>query len=307
MSSTPKVETRETLINSYTSEIAGRHTHYLATGIGAPVVLLHGNGDSSRVWRQTMRALARAYRLYAPDLPGFGESEPPADYTPNAYAHFVTAFLDHVGIERAALVGSSFGGSIALHVALAAPQRVAALVLVGSASLGLAINLGWPSPVLPGYGELLTAFHKTPLGAALRAGSRAAQLLAYPYQAPADWLMEQYRTAQRPGSMDSALAVTRAQASLLGQRDILLDRLPELTMPTLVVWGIFDRVVPLYQAWAAVKHLPYGSLKVLPDCGHLPYLEQPTRFATALDNFLSRHLASPASGRLQPDESQEAA
>jgi len=97
LSSTPKVETGETLINSYTSEITGRRTHYLATGVGAPVVLLHGNGDSARVWRQTLQALAGTYRLYAPDLPGFGESEPPAAYTPSAYARFVTAFLDHIG------------------------------------------------------------------------------------------------------------------------------------------------------------------------------------------------------------------
>lgn len=307
MSDASQAEKGQTTIESYTCEVAGLRTHYLAAGAGAPVALLHGNGDSAQVWRQTLGALGGSYRLYAPDLPGFGESEPPPDYAPAAYAHFISAFLDHVGIERAVLVGSSFGGSIALHLACATPARVTALVLVGSASLGQMINLGWPSPILPGYGELLTAFHQTPLGAALRAGSRAAQLLAYPFQAPLDWLVEQYRTALQPGMMDSALAVARAQADLFGQRDILLDELPRLTMPTLLVWGVFDRVLPLFQAWAAVNRLPNGSLKILPDCGHLPYIEQPRRFAAALDAFLSAHPALPASGGGAPDVGREAA
>lgn len=287
--STPSWVEARTNIDSHTVEVAGLRTHYLVAGTGAPLLLVHGDGDSAAVWRPALETLASTYRVYALDLPGFGASEPPEDYTPAAYARFLDAFLDRVGVERAAVVGSSFGGLIALHLAFASPDRVTALVLVSSAGLGQLINLGWPSPVLPGYGESLIAWNKTPWGAAQRAWKRAVLLLVRSYRAPRDWLLEQYQSAQRPGVLDSALAVTRTQADLFGQREVVLDRLAQVRVPTLVAWGALDPVLPSVQAWAAVERLAQGSLVVFPDCGHLPYLEQPQRFAAAVDQFLTTH------------------
>ncbi len=150
-------------------------TRYLTAGpVGAPpLVLLHGDGDSAVSWRWVMPELAASYRVYAPDFPGFGDSAKPAprgaDYSPPFFARFVGAFLDALGHERAIVIGSSLGGLVAIRFALDAPGRVGALGLVDSAGLGRAINPSFPSLTLTGWGELATAWAKTPLGAEQRA------------------------------------------------------------------------------------------------------------------------------------------
>jgi 4,5:9,10-diseco-3-hydroxy-5,9,17-trioxoandrosta-1(10),2-diene-4-oate hydrolase len=91
-----------------------------------------------------------------------------------------------------------------------------------------------------------------------------------------------------PGFLEAALAALRAQIDLGGQREVLLDRLSHLEMPTLVVWGTFDRIFPKSQAQEAVARLKQGSLELIPDCGHLPHVERPDIFVSALNRFLSR-------------------
>ena len=91
-----------------------------------------------------------------------------------------------------------------------------------------------------------------------------------------------------PGFLEAELAALRAQAYLGGQREVLLDRLPSLEMPTLVVWGTSERVLPTSQAREAFARLREGSLELIPNCGHLPHVEQPDRFVAILDRFLGQ-------------------
>jgi 4,5:9,10-diseco-3-hydroxy-5,9,17-trioxoandrosta-1(10),2-diene-4-oate hydrolase len=163
---------------------------------------------------------------------------------------------------------------------------VSALCLVDSAGLGRTVTYALRAPTLPGYGEVSIAWTKTPPGAAGRAWMRANLLFAHPHLVPAEWLAEQRRLARRPGFLEAALSALRAQISPGGQREVLLEDLPSLTMPTLVVWGARDRVFPRRQAQSAVDRLKEGSLAVLPDCGHLPQVERPDRFAAVLGRFL---------------------
>ena len=107
-----------------------------------------------------------------------------------------------------------------------------------------------------------------------------------PGSVPRQWLAEQCRLALWPGYLEAHMTVLRALVSPLGQREVLVDRLPSLKIPTLVVWGARDRVFPESQAREAVARLPEGSLALIPDCGHMPHVECPDRFLAALDGFI---------------------
>src|SRR3712207_2906196 len=166
---------------------------YLVAGTGPPLVLLHGAGDNALDWRWVMPALAATHRVYAPDLPGSPESaRPTADYSPAFFERFVASFLGALGIARAAMVGNSLGGLIALRLALSEPARVMALVLVDSAGLGRTVNPAFTFANLPGPFEAAMPFWRTPVGAYQRAWGRTALLFAHPPgSVPRQWLAEQ--------------------------------------------------------------------------------------------------------------------
>jgi pimeloyl-ACP methyl ester carboxylesterase len=269
-------------------EIDGMPIRYLAAGEGPPVVLLHGAGDNALDWRWVMPTLAATHRVYAPDLPGSPDSaRPAADYSPAFFERFVTAFVDALDIGRATFVGNSLGGLIALHLALSEPKRAGALVLVDSAGLGRAVNPAFTSVNVPGLGEAALPFWRTPVGAYQRAWGRTALLFAHPPESvPCEWLAEQCRLALSPGYLEAHLTVLRALVDPGGQREVLVDQLPLLKIPTLVVWGARDRVFPQSQAKEAVAQLPEGSLILVPECGHMPHVECPDHFLAALDDFL---------------------
>ncbi len=273
--------------------IDGLETRYLAAGEGPPLVLLHGAGQSAIDWSRVLASLRRRHRVYAPDLPGAGDSaKPPADYSSAFYARFVAAFLDRLGTGPVALAGNSFGGLVALRLALHAPERVTALGLIDSAGLGRAVNPALLSLLVPGYGESAVLWSKTPLGAAQRSWLRATLMFARPERAPQAWLEEQDRLARIPGFLEATLTQLRAGLDLDGQREVLLPLVPRLPMPALVLWGDRDQVFPAYHARAALCRLRQGRLAIIPDCGHLPQVERPDLFAEALGRFLK--------GREQP-------
>jgi 2-hydroxy-6-oxonona-2,4-dienedioate hydrolase len=268
------------------TNVGGRSTRYLTAGEGPPLVLLHALGDNALDWSWVLPALSRGYRVYAPDLPGIGGGSA-ADYSPASFASFVGAFLDALGIERAAVVGNSLGGLIALRLALSDPARVSALGLIDSAGLGRSVSPALRAPTLPGYGELAIAWARTPPGAAGRAWLRANLLFAHPRRVPAEWMAEQQRLAQRPGFLEASLAALRAQIGPTGQREVLLEDLPSMSVPALVVWGARDRIFPGHQARKAAGRLERGSLVFIPGCGHLPQVERPDLFADVLGRFLN--------------------
>jgi len=270
-----------------TIDVEGISTGYLTAGAGgAPLVLLHGVGTSAGEWTWVLPALARNHLVYAVDLLGYDGSSEPSDYSPTFTARFIGAFLDAVGVESAVVVGNSFGGLVTLHLALSEPERVSALVLADSAGLGQAVNPAIVGLTLPGSGQLVAAWENTPPGAFQRAFRRALLMFARPWQIPPKWLTGQYKVAQRRNFTETTLQSLRTAVGLMGQREVLLEQLPRLQMPTLVVWGMEDRVIPYWQANAAVTRLQKGTLKLIPNCGHLPHVEQPKRFVSILGGFL---------------------
>ena len=269
---------------------------YLVAGDGPPLLLLHGDGDSKFSWSWVLPALARTHRVYALDLPGF-DGSPLPDYAPARFARLIAAFLDALAIPQATVLGNSFGGLIALRLALAAPERVAALGLVDSAGLGNAVAPLAASLALPGYGEYALAWSRTPFGTAQRTWLRSALLFARASRIPTPWIAEQERLARQPGFAAATLAALRAITTPGGQREILLWHLPRLTMPTLVLWGANDLVYPAWQARIAAAHLRRPHLAIIPDCGHLPHVERPAETAAAIARFLSNTASTPLAGR----------
>ena len=269
-------------------DVGGLPTRYLTAGTtGPPLILLHGVGDNALDWQWVMPTLARTQRVYALDLPGSGGStKPDIDYSPAFFTQFLSAFLDALEIERAAVVGNSLGGLVSLRLALSEPSRVSALGLVASAGLGREVTYALRSLALPGYGGIAVAWGKTPPGAAQRALGRSTLLFARPQRVPREWLKEQYRLARLPGFLEAQLATVRAQVGLKGQREVLVDRLAQLEVPTIIVWGTRDRVLPYSQAKEAVSRIQEGSLELISDCGHSPHVEQPDRFTAIVARFL---------------------
>jgi len=275
-----------------TIDIEGQPTRYLTAGSGPPLVLVQGVDTSAGEWSWVLPALARSHLVYAIDLPGFDSSARPPDYSPAFSARFLSAFLDALEVERPVVLGNSLGGLVALHLALSEPERVCALVLSDSAGLGRAVNPAQAVLSSPGGGELAATWAKTPAGATERAFQRGLLLFARSWQIPPKWLEDQYRLAQMPNFMEATLASLRANIGVAGQRDVLVDQLPRLTMPTLIVWGVEDRVFPYWQGKEAVTLLQEGSFELLPDCGHLPHVEQPRLFASIVGQFLGEMSSS---------------
>jgi pimeloyl-ACP methyl ester carboxylesterase len=279
--------TRRMAVEKRDVEVDGLPIRYLTAGEGPPLVLLHGAGDNALDWRWVMPTLAATHRVYAPDLPGSPNSaRPAADYSPAFFERFVAGFLKVLEIGPATFVGNSLGGLIALRLALSEPARVTALVLVDSAGLGRSVNPAFTSVNVPGLSEAAMPLWRTPIGAYQRAWGRTALLFAHPASAPREWVEEQRRLTRSPGYLEAHMTVLRALVSPLGQREVLVDCLPSLKIPTLVVWGARDRVFPESQARVAAARLPEGSLAIVPDCGHMPHVERPDRFLAALDGFL---------------------
>ena len=281
----------------------GVRMRYLTAGSGPAVVLLHAAGENSSSWQSVIPELARTHRVYAPDLTGVRhDGHPGVDYSPEFFARLVATFLAALGVDRAAVIGNSLGGLSALHLALSAPSRVTALGLVDSAGLGRAVHPAIIAITAPGYGELASAWSTTPLGALQRAGFRASLLFADPEHIPTEWYAEQFRLAQLPNFLAEVLAALRTQVDAGGQRRVLLDQLPRLAMPTLVVWGEQDLIFPVAQAREAIGRLRDGYLELIPDSGHLPQVEQPARCAAALARFLVEHAAPAGSNGRTADE-----
>jgi 4,5:9,10-diseco-3-hydroxy-5,9,17-trioxoandrosta-1(10),2-diene-4-oate hydrolase len=286
----------EIVVHDRRIAVDGVETQYLEAGAGPVLLLLHGHEQSATSWRWVIPALARTHRVLALSLPGHGQSGPGADgHAPGAdLAPFVAAFLSAVGAEAPLdLAGHSAGGAIALRLTLADPARIRTLTLVDSAGLGREVHPLLALDTLPVIGELAVMISRLPGGDLARTTMSTAMLFAQPWRIPAEFVTEQHALARRPGQLEASTAMARALFGPHGQRQILLDRLPTLTTPTLIIWGDRDYLLPVGQAHAAVRHLPHGRLSVFPDCGHLPHVEYPDHFAAVLGSWLAGTLEGP--------------
>ncbi len=261
-------------------ELAGTELYVLTAGpAGAPpVVLLHGIGGSAATWQGVLEPLAIDHRVVAVDFPAHGQSDVPRDttgLTAAGLAATVVELLQALGLERATLIGHSLGGAVALRAALAAPERVARLVLVDSAGLGDEVGA-----------ELVQLLDAPPSPEASRA---LLELFFEDQRLVLDaGVAEHHAAVARPGAHD-AIRTLAADAFAGGdQRERAIERLGEFGGPVLVVWGERDRVFPA--AHAAHARAAAGAIEVavIPGAGHAPQVEDPVAVAGVLTGFLAR-------------------
>lgn len=286
--------------------VAGVPLHYRHAGAGAPLVLVHGAGDTSFDWHWVMPMLAQTYNVYAPDMPGYGGY--PVSPTTMSTAFFtrcIGELLDTLQLAPVVLIGHSLGGLFALQYTLDNPTRVAALVLVDSGGLGREIHVSLRLSCMPGYGDMSAVWGQTVPGALHRVWSRIPILFAQTQRVPPPWILEQYQWAQRPGVLSATVNSLRSVLDIGGQRICLLDQLPRLTMPVLFVWGKNDQIIPVSHAYAAVEQLPHGQLAILPNCGHIPQVECPEQFEAAVGNFLADSVSGTQKQRVRGGEDLE--
>lgn len=247
---------------------------------GSVVLLLHGIACSVLEWQRNIEALAAHHRVFAVDLLGSGWTDKPADETYNIprLARFALDFLSSQGVERAHLAGNSLGGRLALECAREAPERVKSMLLVDPAGLAERPTLlEFRMATLPLLGELATRPHAV--------GTRMLwrKAFAQPDAFVTDELVaSKCELARMPGAQAAFLKTLRSFVNLRGfdapQVLALQAALPDLHVPTLVVWGREDRFVPAVHAEVLRKHLPQVEVQVWERCGHAPMVECAERF-----------------------------
>lgn len=241
-------------IESHTATVEGLRVHYLAEGpkTGPVVVLVHGLSGSAEDWRNLAPSLAQAgYRVYMPDLPGYGRSEKPASFSYSVpdEASVVVGFFDALGLKQVDLGGWSMGGWIVQRVAAAHPDRVVKLMLFDSAGLYAkpAWNTGLFTPTSPDELEELDVL-----------------LMPNPPKVPGFIARDILRRSKR-----NAWVIHRAMDSMLTGRDVTDGLLPAMKMPVLIVWGSADLITPLSLGEKMHSLIPQSELDVVHGCGHL--------------------------------------
>lgn len=263
-------------------EVGGRHLFFYDAGAGErnPLVLVHGLGDEADTWRRLLPALARRRRVLALDLPGFGRSAGPRRaYTSAFFARTIADFMAALGVGRATLVGHSMGAAVAQRLAIARPELVERLVLIGG---GLPARRRLP----PGQ---LWLFLAPGLGEAIYTGLRRSQDGAYatlrPYYHDLDALPDEERAFLRERVWARVWSGGQRQAFLSALRwlsietatraDTFRERMARMRTPTLVLWGEQDLIVPRAAGEGLAGLLPCARLQVVAGSGHLPHQERP--------------------------------
>ena len=268
-------------------EVNGFQLHYIVGGDGPPAVLVHGEAGSVLDWHWSIPRLTGLLRVHALDLPGHGDSsKPDAPYSAPLLTETVAAFLDALQIDRVILVGHSLGGVVAARVARRLGRRARALCLVDSGGLGRYINPSCVIEALPGMGELGQMVTRTEVGRWHHAWLRAALLYARWWRVQPEWVAEQRRLVSMTGFSNATLAINRATTDFFGQTESIVEDLEHVDVPSLVVWGSEDLVVPFWHGHVATAALPDARLRVLPSCGHMPHVECPDAFVDELSSFL---------------------
>lgn len=263
--------------------LPGAEVNFAEIGAGEPVLFVHGLAGCWRNWLENLPHFGKRCRAIALDLPGFGDSPMPEwPISMPAYGRLIHDFCDELGIERvAALVGNSMGGFVGTEAVLDRPERFERLVLVSAAGISLAEAKGRrftaAAQTIKAAAPYLanTAMLTRPLGRRLAFG----WVMGRPEKLRPELLSEQLR----PGLGSDGLV--DSMAAMVGYDT--RPRLAEIAIPTLIVWGLNDRVVPVEAALGYHRLIPRSRLEIFERTGHVPQLERPLRFNALLDEFLA--------------------
>ena len=265
------------------------------------MLLIHGLAGSSRTWDAVIPALAERYDVIAPDLLGHGESaKPMGDYSLGAFASGLRDFLAVLDVDSVTIVGHSFGGGVAMQLAYQHPHLVDRLVLVGSGGLGREVSWLLRSLSLPGAEYVMPIAFPKPL--VDRATDVGRFLGRHNIRSPK--LAELWRGYSSLVGSSNRQAFVRTMRGVIdvgGQTVNATDRLYlAAAVPTLIVWGDHDGIIPVAHGIAAHEAIPSSRLEIIEGVGHFPHVEAPTRFNEVLLDFVSTTAAGPHSAEPLP-------
>ncbi len=282
-------ELREATAVTRWARVHGHDVAYHQAGSGPVLVMIHGIAGSSGTWEPAMPLLAERFTVIAPDLLGHGESaKPRGDYSLGAYASGIRDLLGVLGHDRATVVGHSLGGGVAMQFAYQFPQMAERLVLVCSGGLGKEVSPLLRALSLPGTEYVLPAVlgrHLHGVAATIgsvfgRMGMRTDPFLTEVWAA---WSRLTDVRAQR-----AFIHTIRAVIDVAGQRVSARDRLYLAhEIPTLIIWGDRDAVIPVDHAHIAHDLIPGSRLEVVADAGHFLPLERPELIDRLLRDFVA--------------------
>ena len=274
---------------STSSTLHGHRVRYLQAGTGPVLVLIHGITSTADTWVPAMAGLCREHNVIAPDLLGHGASaKPRGDYSLGAFASGVRDLLASLGHDRVTVVGHSLGGGIALQFAYQFPERTERLVLVSSGGLGREVSILLRAAALPGAELVLPFLVPGWLGRVVgglgsvgaRLGLRASQDVG-----------EMVRGFLSLGDAEARAAFLHTLRAVIdpgGQRVNSHDRLYLAeNLPTLIVWGDRDPIIPAAHGIAAQASMPGSRLERFERAGHFPHLDDPVRFIELLREFVA--------------------
>ena len=269
--------------------IHGYRRAFRIAGSGPVLLLIHGIGDNSTTWHSVHSKLAQRFTVIAPDLLGHGQSDKPrADYSVAAYANGMRDLLGVLGIERVTVVGHSLGGGVAMQFAYQYPERVERLVLVSTGGVGRDVNPVLRLVSLPGMEALMHVVRLPATRAVSRLGAAAVRRLPLDLGYDADDLLRIFDALPDAGARSAVTRTLRAVVDWRGQVVTMLDRAYlARAMPTLVVWGRHDTIVPVEHAYVAQAAMPGSRLEVFEESGHFPHHSEPARFLAVLQDFLA--------------------
>lgn len=268
-------------------QIHGHNVAYRLAGEGETILLIHGMAGSSRTWREVMPELAEHYRVLAPDLLGHGASGKAAtDYSLGAHASILRDLMDRLGIARATVVGQSLGGGVAMQFSYQYPDRCERLVLVSSGGLGREVSFILRALSLPGAELVLPVV--TP--AFVRKWGNALSAWLWDRGVRSGRLAEMWSAYASLGDAETRRAYFRTLRAVVdpgGQSVSATDRLYlGETLPTLILWGDADPIIPVDHARAAHAAMPGSRLEIFEGVGHFPQREVPERFIEVLRDFV---------------------
>ncbi|HMU26859.1 MAG TPA: alpha/beta fold hydrolase [Solirubrobacterales bacterium] len=272
-----------------TIEIHGQPVTYHKMGEGPPVLLVHGITSSSRTWKSVMPRLAETHTVIAPDLLGHGRSaKPQGDYSLGAYASGMRDLLVALDVEKVNVVGHSLGGGVAMQFAYQFPDRISRLVLVDTGGIGREVNPALRAAALPGAEFVLPLlFTPTLHDAGLKVRNFFAGFGIHG-NADVEGVAEGFASLTEADARRAFINTVRSVIDPTGQRVSAADRL-YLTaeIPSLIVWGDRDRIIPVAHADLAHELMPGSRLEIFPGAGHFPFNDDPDRFIRIFEEFIA--------------------
>jgi pimeloyl-ACP methyl ester carboxylesterase len=295
----PEAQVRTAVIHGHSRAFAyARHPNP-----AAPVLLLlHGIGGDLTTWDKVIGPLSKDFTVVAPDLLGHGQSaKPRADYSLGGYANGMRDLLSLLDIDRATIVGHSFGGGVAMQFAYQYPERCERAVLVSTGGLGTEVTPLLRGMTLPGAGPVLAALETPPARWIAHRLAPLLRVLPLPGMRDVDEVVHAMDTMAAPGARSAFLHVARAALDWRGQVVTMLDRC-YLTaeMPILIVWGDSDTVIPIEHAQNAAAAMPGVRIEVVEKAGHFPHRVDPEGFVETVRDFVLTTAASaPEQSRMR--------